>query len=126
MAAGRQTTIRPATADDIRLLAEDTPQVALLDDPRTVFLVAERDGEVVGFVFGYVLPRRHGNATELFVYELGVDEAHRRQGIARQLLEALLDGQEESFVLTEPDNEAANAVYRSLGGKRSEAVMWEW
>ena len=126
MAEAAQTTIRPATAEDVRLLAEDAPHVALLDDPRTVFLVAERDGEVAGFAFGYLLPRRHGNATQMFVYELGVEEAHRRQGIARRLMEALLDGQEESFVLTEPDNEAANAVYRSLGGRRSEAVMWEW
>jgi len=121
-----QTTIRRATPDDVRTLAEKAPQTALLDDPGTIFLVAEQAGDVVGFVFGYVLPRRHGNATQLFVYELDVDEPHRRQGIARRLMGTLLDGQEEGFVLTEPDNEAANALYAALGGKRSEAVMWEW
>ena len=121
-----QTVIRPATTDDVRALAEDVPRVALLEDDRTIFLVAERAGEVVGFVFGYVLPRRHGKATSLFVYELGVDEPYRRQGIGRRLMEALLEGQEEAYVLTEPDNDAANALYDALGGTRSEAVMWEW
>jgi ribosomal protein S18 acetylase RimI-like enzyme len=124
-----QTTIREATADDVRALAEhDPPRTALLEDPRTIFLVAERAGEVVGFVFGYLLPRRHREENELFVYELGVEEPHRRQGVATQLMRELRRraGGAPAFVLTEPDNEAANATYASLGGTRSEAVMWEW
>jgi hypothetical protein len=32
----------------------------------------------------------------------------------------------EAYVLTEPDNDAANALYASLGGTRSEAVLWDW
>mgnify|MGYP001554765281 CR=1 FL=1 len=32
----------------------------------------------------------------------------------------------EGFVLTEPDNDAANALYRSLGGERVESVMWDF
>lgn len=41
-------------------------------------------------------------------------------------MEALLEGREGAFVLTEPDNEAANATYRSLRGTPSEVVMWQW
>jgi ribosomal protein S18 acetylase RimI-like enzyme len=121
-----QTTVRRATADDVRLLAEREPQTALLDDERTIFLVAEQAGEVVGFAFGYVLPRRHGFRTGLFVYEIEVGEPYRRQGIARQLMETLLAGQEEGYVFTEPGNDAANALYASLGGKRSDVVMWDF
>jgi ribosomal protein S18 acetylase RimI-like enzyme len=126
---GSQTTVRDATAEDVRALAEHEPaRTALLDDPRTIFLVAERDGAVVGFVFGYLLPRRHREEAELFVYELGVDEPHRRRGVAAALMEELRrrGGGAPAFVLTEPDNEAANATYASLGGRRSETVMWEW
>jgi hypothetical protein len=29
-------------------------------------------------------------------------------------------------VLTEPNNEAANALYASLGGTRADSVMWDF
>jgi ribosomal protein S18 acetylase RimI-like enzyme len=124
-----QTTIRrlgPGDEGVIRALAEDEPQTALLADERTTF-VAAFDGETpVGFAFGYVLPRRHGRPTIFFVYEVDVDEHYRRRGIGRRLLEELLAGHEEAFVLTEADNEAAMALYASLGGTRVDSVMWDF
>jgi ribosomal protein S18 acetylase RimI-like enzyme len=126
--SGSQTIRRlgPGDEDVVRRLAEHEPRAELLSDPRTVFVAAFDGDEPIGFAFGYELPRRHGDATEFFVYELGVDEAYRRRGIATALMRELLGGREGSFVLTEPENEAANAVYRSLGGRRSDTVMWEW
>ena len=35
-------------------------------------------------------------------------------------------GIQDGFVLTEPDNDPANALYRSLGGERVETVMWDF
>jgi ribosomal protein S18 acetylase RimI-like enzyme len=116
----------PGDEEVVRALAEDEPQIALLADERTIFFAAFDGEQPVGFAFGYALPRRHGLATTLFVYEVGVDERYRRRGVARRLMEALLAGHEDAFVLTEPDNEAANALYASLGGTRTDAVMWEW
>jgi len=110
----------------IRALAEDEAQTALLADDRTVF-VAAFDGETpVGFAFGYILPRRHGRPTIFFVYEVDVDERYRRQGIGRRLMEELLFGQEQAFVLTDAGNEAAMALYGSLGGTRVDSVMWDF
>lgn len=129
MDAPRQTTIRrlgPGDEEVVRRLAEDEPQTALLADDRTVFVAAFDGEEPVGFAFGYVLPRRHGQPTGMFVYELGVDEAYRRQGIGRRLMQELLAGQDEAYILTEPDNDAANALYASLGGTRVETVMWDF
>jgi aminoglycoside 3-N-acetyltransferase I len=127
--APSQTTIRrlgPGDEDVIRALAEDEPQTALLADDRTTF-VAAFDGETpVGFAFGYVLPRRHGRPTIFFVYEVDVDERYRGRGIGRRLLEELLFGQEEAFVLTDAANEAAMALYASLGGTRVDSVMWDF
>jgi aminoglycoside 3-N-acetyltransferase I len=129
-----QTTIRllgPEDGDVVRKLAEDTPQTALLADERTIFLAAFQGAEPIGFVFGYELPRRHGNPSILFVYELDVDAAYRRQGIATRLMTELgriaqARGIREGFVLTEPDNDAANALYASLAGERVDSVMWDF
>ncbi len=115
----------------MRKLAEREPQTALLADDRTIFLVAFQGGEPVGFVFGYVLPRRHGDPSILFVYELDVDEAQRRQGVGRRLMTELGEiaptlGARAGFVLTEPNNDAANALYCSLGGERVDSVMWDF
>jgi ribosomal protein S18 acetylase RimI-like enzyme len=126
-----QTTVRrlaPGDEEIVRKLATRAPQTALLADPKTVFMAAF-DGELpVGFAFGHVLPRRHGEADQLFVYEIEVDGSHRRQGLATELLAALAReaGVSTGFVLTEPENDAANELYRSLGGQASEAVMWDF
>jgi aminoglycoside 3-N-acetyltransferase I len=116
----------PGDEDVVGTLAELEPQTALLQDARTVFVAAFDGEEPVGFAFGYDLPRRHGAASIFFVYELDVAERYRRQGIGRRLMEELLAGRDEAFVLTEPDNEAANALYAALGGRRVDSVMWDF
>ncbi len=132
MAKSTQTTVRrlgTSDADVVRRLADDgAPQTALLADERTIFVAAFDGDEPVGFAFGYLLPRRHGKPSMLFVYELDVAEAYRRRGIATRLMQELFAhaGGAEAFVLTEPDNEAANATYAKLGGERSEVVMWDY
>jgi ribosomal protein S18 acetylase RimI-like enzyme len=103
---------------------------ALLADPRTLMLVAFDAERPVGFVLAHVLPRRHGDRAELFVYEVDVAESHRRRGIASALLERLGElarerGVRAGFVLTEPDNGPANALYRDAGGA-TEAVVVQW
>jgi ribosomal protein S18 acetylase RimI-like enzyme len=118
--------LRPGDEDVVRALAEHVPQTALLADDRTIFLAAFDGERPVGFAFGYVLPRRHGTETILFVYEIGVDEAYRRQGIGSRLMRELLAGHDEAFVLTEPDNGSANALYASMGGTRVDSVMWDF
>ncbi|MGN6799622.1 MAG: GNAT family N-acetyltransferase [Gaiellaceae bacterium] len=129
MSASGQTTIRrlgPGDEDVIRALAEDEPQTALLADERTIFVAAFDGEDPVGFAFGYLLPRRHGAPTIFFVYELDVDERYRRQGIGRRLMQELLFGQEQAFVLTDAGNDAAMALYASLGGTRVDSVMWDF
>jgi len=129
VSASGQTTIRRLRPGDeavVRALAEAEPQTALLADDRTTFVVAFDGAEPVGFAFGYELPRRHGRPTIFFVYELDVDERYRRRGIGRRLMEELLRGREEAFVLTDAGNEPAMALYASLGGTRVDSVMWDF
>lgn len=134
MSTSGQTTVRrlgPEDAAVVRKIAGGEPQTALLAAGETIFLAAFDGDEPVGFVFGYELPRRHGSPSILFVYELDVDEGYRRQGLATRLMRELgriarERGIREGFVLTEPDNDAANALYRSLDGARVDSVMWDF
>ena len=114
------------------LAAGDGPgdPVALLADPRTVMLVAFDGERPVGLVLAHELPRRRGDPSKLFVYEVDVAETHRRRGIASALLARLAELADErgirtGFALTEPDNGPANALYREAGGA-TEKVSVEW
>lgn len=118
----------PGDEGVVRVLATHEPHTALLADERTIFMVAFEGAGPIGFAFGYVLPRRQREPAILFVYEVEVDGAHRRRGVGKALLERLgaEAGTEEGFVLTEPDNDAANALYRSVGGKLSQVIEWDF
>ena len=105
---------------------------ALLADPHTLMLVAFDHARPVGFVLAHELPRRHGDRSRLFVYEVDVAESHRRRGIGRALLARLSRlarerGIRAGFVLATEDNLAANALYRSAGGTSPKAtVQWDF
>ena len=123
--------LEPGDEAVVERLATREPRTALLQDPRTIFLVAFDDGEPVGFVLAYALPRRHGFNVTLCVYEIEVDAARRRQGIGTRLLRELEQvarqrGIEEGFVLTDDDNVAAMRLYESAGGVRNDVVEWDF
>jgi ribosomal protein S18 acetylase RimI-like enzyme len=125
--------LEPGDEDVVRSLATyESPgdPEALLADPRSLMLVAFDGDQPVGFVLAHELPRRHGDRSKLFVYEVDVVPAHRRRGVASALLERLAElarerGIRKGFVLAEPDNGPANALYRSHGGA-TEAVNVVW
>jgi ribosomal protein S18 acetylase RimI-like enzyme len=102
-----------------------------LAEPGSHLLVAYVDGEPAGFVSG-VEVTHPDKGTEMFLYELAVDEPHRRRGHARALIAALEAlardrGCTGMFVFVDDDNEAGRAAYRSAGGEdASRPVMVEW
>jgi aminoglycoside 3-N-acetyltransferase I len=116
----------------LRTYEGDGDPEGLLADPRTLMLVAFDEERPVGFVLAHDLPRRHGDRSGLFVYEVDVAATHRRRGIARALLDQLAKlaherGIDRGFVLTDADNEAANALYRSAGGEiEGTDVVWQF
>jgi GNAT superfamily N-acetyltransferase len=63
----------------------------LLADPRTFMLVAFDNERPVGFVLAHELPRRHGDRSKLFVYEVDVAESQQRRGIGKALLARLAE-----------------------------------
>jgi aminoglycoside 6'-N-acetyltransferase I len=99
-----------------------------LADPRHHICVAIEDGLVVGFASAvhYVHPDKP--ASELWINEVGVSPAYRQRGVAKAILAKLLAhakdiGCREAWVLTDEDNAAARALYRSAGGKETRGVV---
>jgi ribosomal protein S18 acetylase RimI-like enzyme len=96
-----------------------------------LFLAFDDDGTAVGFVSG-VETTHPDKGTEMFLYELAVAEHARRRGIGTALVAALADLARAHncygmFVLTDDDNDAALATYRSTGTtNESPHVMLEW
>lgn len=100
-------------------------------DPRSILILAESGGQVVGFASGLVQDHPD-KPPSLFISELGVNEAARRQGIGLALVQAIrAEGRKRgcasSWVLTEGDNAVARALYRAAAGRQTEAVtMYDW
>ena len=90
-----------------------------LGDRRHHLVVARDDGVVVGMVTAvdYVHPDK---APELWINEVGVSDRYRGHGVGRQLVQTLVAhgaslGCREAWVLTSPDNDAAQRMYRAAG-----------
>lgn len=82
-------------------------------------VVAEKNGEILGFVSGYLRP---DNPTELFVWQLVVSKHGRGQGVAkslvRQQIAQALKLQPELKTISctiSPSNLASQGVFKSLG-----------
>jgi len=86
--------------------------------------------EPVGFVSGVEIAHPD-KGVEMLLYELGVHDAHRRQGIGRALVSALAEraaslGCTGMWVLTDADNHAAMATYATATTGPSTHVMFSW
>lgn len=100
---------------------------AYLAEPGHLLLLA-LDGDLVVGQCAAVVHRHPDKAADLYVDEVGVAPSHQRRGIARLLMEAMLAegrrrGCEEAWLGTEPDNEAARALYAGLGGDPPETFV---
>ena len=100
-------------------------------EPGHHLLVAFEGDVPAGFVTGVEMTHPD-KGTEMFLYELGVDEQFRRRGIGTALVAALAEsvrggGCSGMWVLTEGDNTAALRTYRTAGaGDGEPAVMLSW
>jgi len=94
-------------------------------------LIAYEDDQPAGFVSGVELTHPD-KGTEMFLYELAVAEEFQRRGIGKALVGALLEvardrGCYDMWVLTDADNDAALATYRTTGTTdESSHVMLTW
>jgi ribosomal protein S18 acetylase RimI-like enzyme len=132
--------VEEASSSDMVLAAtglfDDQPDpaatAAFLADERHHLLIGYIDGMPAGFVSAIELLHPDKPRPELFVYELGVADAHRGRGVATALMTRVVELCDERqcgemFVLTDEANVAAQATYRRAGGVAVPAgVMFEW
>ena len=92
----------------------------LLGSDSFIALVAVKEDEVVGGLAAYELRKFEQERSEFYIYDLAVAEAHRRQGIATALIEALKPIAAERgawviFVQADYGDDPAIALYTKLG-----------
>jgi aminoglycoside 3-N-acetyltransferase I len=85
-----------------------------------VAVAALRDGEVIGGLAAYVLPKFEQARSEVYLYDLAVAAGHRRQGVATALIACLQRVAAERgayviFVQADLGDEPAIALYTKLG-----------
>lgn len=101
-----------------------------LDEPNIVVLVADRNGEVIGYTYAGTEGRDYmslrGPAGVL--YDIVVNPEHRRQGVGRMLLDATLRqlaerGASQVVLSTADRNESAQRLFASAGFRRTMIEM---
>lgn len=103
---------------------------AFLNDPGHVIVLAFAGDLAVGMATGTVL-LHPDKPPSMFVNEVGVRDEWLRRGIGRAVTEQLFDiaragGCKGIWLATEPDNHAARALYRHLGGEEMACVSYGW
>lgn len=101
---------RPAKGYQERLLGSDS----------FIALVALKNGEVVGGIAAYELHKFEQERSEIYIYDLAVAAAHRRQGIATAMIRKLQGIARERgayviFVQADHGDDPAIALYTKLG-----------
>ncbi len=94
--------------------------VAFLADDRTAAFVACAGDEPVAFCYTNELYRRHSALRHLCLYEMGVAERYRGQGIGAALLEAVADharsrGIGQGFSVAPASDRPASELYQAAG-----------
>jgi ribosomal protein S18 acetylase RimI-like enzyme len=101
-----------------------------LDKPHVVVLVAERNGEAIGYTYAGVegtdYMSQRGPAGVL--YDIAVDPVHRGHGVGRRLLDATLaalkaHGAPRAVLSAAERNEAAQRLFADAGFRRTMVEM---
>lgn len=99
-------------------LATEEGLAYYLRSPRVVSLVAEADGEIIGWAV--TLLRRHPRGTSARLYSLAVDASWRNRGVGERLARHMLEQLESIGIYrcrleVREDNGPAIRLYESLG-----------
>lgn len=126
-AAGRPDIFKPGFCQELQDRA-----YTLLRGEKSDILVAERDGVICGIASIEYLHRLESPYCHprdvYYVTEFGIDEAYRRQGVGRELMEFIeADARAKGFPRIELDmwafNQTAQAFYEALGFRTMRLFM---
>jgi len=118
---------------DEGMVWDQTEGERFFSDPSNLLVVAYWNGHLCGFATACRLQRFDSRRAEVNLYEIGVDEQYQRRGIASAIVAevnrwAREVEADETWVLTEPTNTAARALYRATGGYEDEqgSIMYTY
>ena len=114
--------------DDVGTYTENRPSAGylrrLLGGDSFIALAALKSDEVVGGIAAYELRKFEQERSEIYIYDLAVASAHRREGIATALIEKLkgIATRRGAYVIfvqadTGIEDEPAIALYTKLGAR---------
>ena len=114
-----------AFEDDAHYLgapASDDHVARLLGKPQNIVLTANVDGVLAGGIVAYELEKFEQARSEIYIYDLAVAEAQRRQGVATALIERLQTmaaqrGAWVVYVQADHGDDPAIALYTKLGSR---------
>lgn len=110
--------------NDVETYGKNRPSAAyfqkLLGSDYFIALAALKGSEVVGGIAAYELKKFEQERSEIYIYDLAVAAAHRRQGIATALIQELKNiaaarGAYVVFVQADLGDDPAIALYTKLG-----------
>jgi GNAT superfamily N-acetyltransferase len=116
-------------SDSRRFILTDRPEegygrflVSQLANPDTVVLVAERENDILGYVFAGLEPTswRDLRGPCGFIHDVYVQESARRQGTGKSLVRAAIAwahsrGMEQVVLWSKSGNEGAQRLFAKLG-----------
>jgi diaminobutyrate acetyltransferase len=131
--AGDGVVMRDATLDDGAAMFELVKKAGVLDENSAyaylmmadhfseTCVVAERNGEMIGFIIGFVPPSRPDT---VFVWQIGVSPTARRMGLGKRMLNELIardacDDVDYLEATVTPSNKASAALFRGFARSRS-------
>lgn len=95
---------------------------ALLDKENYLVAAAEQEGKLAGYVIAHVsqTPEVFVLRRRMYVQDMVIDPAYRRQGVARKLMDMVLDFAKAQHVqkidiLVAVQNEGANKFWQEMG-----------
>lgn len=99
---------------------DDAYLSGLLARPDFIAIAALQETEVIGGLAAYVLQKFEQPRSEIYIYDLAVDEAFRRRGVATALIRevqrvAVQKGAYVVFVQADYEDAPAVALYTKLG-----------
>lgn len=94
----------------------------LLSSEAFIAVAAFSGSSVIGGLVGYVLPKFEQERSEFYIYDLAVDEGHRRRGVATAMIAELRRAAAQRgvyviFVQADYGDDAAVALYTKLGSR---------
>ncbi|MCU0635450.1 MAG: GNAT family N-acetyltransferase [Gemmatimonadaceae bacterium] len=105
---------------DAQVLSDDALELRLRDP--AFWALAAYDGDtIVGGLTAHTLPMTRDASHEILIYDLAVDPAHQRTGVARATVDTLralarADGIEVVLVMADNEDTHALDFYRAVGG----------